>query len=237
METFAQIAEVFLFLRSFSLWTTMLRLLLAFVLGGVIGLEREKRSRTAGLRTHILVCLGTATVMLTGQYAVYELGLDSDTTRLGAQVISGIGFLGAGTILVRNSNHVRGLTTAACLWVTASIGLALGAGYYECAIFCAILVYFSTHVLYKMEQRFYAKHGKLMIYMEVSDAKAVNRIIRLLEMDPYRAESVEVVQAKSNTANHVGIAALTVVRPGQNRNAYLDALAAEKDVAFAIEMN
>ena len=225
------------FLRSFSLWTTLIRLALAFILGGVIGLERERRSRTAGLRTHILVCLGSTMTMLTGQYILYELGIEHEITRIGAQVISGIGFLGAGTILVRNSNQVRGLTTAACLWATASIGLALGAGFYEGALVVTLLVYASTHVLYKIEMRFTKKLNKLSVYLEVSDAAALNRIVHLLESKQFRAENIEVTQAKCYNPAHVGIAALTFLRPDQSKQAYLDALAEDKDIVFAVEMN
>lgn len=102
-------------------------------MGGVIGLERDLKNHAAGFRTYILVCLGSSIVMMTNQFIFnnYELG---DPARMGAQVISGIGFLGAGTIMVTNHNHVKGLTTAAGLWSAACIGLAIGIGFYEGAL-------------------------------------------------------------------------------------------------------
>lgn len=111
-----------------------LRLLLALVLGGIIGLEREYRSKEAGFRTHFLVCLGSALFCLVSQYGFGEM--TKDVSRVAAQVVSGIGFLGAGTIIFQK-NVVRGLTTAAGLWVTAAIGLACGTGLYAVHSHCA----------------------------------------------------------------------------------------------------
>ena len=129
-----------------------IRLFAALILGGLIGIEREGISRPAGLRTHILVCIGSALIMLTGVYLfdVYAGKASIDPARLGAQVISGIGFLGAGTILKGNSG-VKGLTTAASLWSVAGIGLACGIGFFTGAITCTILILFSLIVFSKIE--------------------------------------------------------------------------------------
>ena len=128
----------------------IMRLLLALVLSGLIGMEREKKSRPAGLRTHVLVCVSSALVMLTSKYISDEIG-GTDPARLGAQVISGIGFLGAGTIL-RQGVSIKGLTTAASLWAVACMGLAIGVGFYEGAIVVAIIIYFSLFLLRKFEK-------------------------------------------------------------------------------------
>ena len=130
------------------------RLLLAALLGGVVGLERESKKRAAGLRTHLLVSLGSALVMVTSEYmvTVYQgSGVDIDPTRLGAQVISGIGFLGAGTIIKQGIN-VRGLTTAASLWAVACVGLAVGAGYYAAAAIAVAIVFGALVLLEKFEK-------------------------------------------------------------------------------------
>lgn len=111
----------------------LLRLLLAVVFGGIIGTERGKHGRAAGMRTHILVCIGATMTTLIGEYVTFVLGMSSDPVRIGAQVISGIGFLGAGMIMTRGGLRVKGLTTAAGLWATATIGLALGIGLYSAA--------------------------------------------------------------------------------------------------------
>ena len=134
--------EIMTYLRDVNLISIALRLLLSMFLGGAIGFERGRRGRAAGFRTHIIVCLGATMATMTGQYIIEIIGLAGDPARLGAQVISGIGFLGVGTILVTGKSHVRGLTTAAGLWSTATVGLAIGIGFYEAAILCTLLLCF-----------------------------------------------------------------------------------------------
>ena len=121
------------------------RLIVAAILGGIIGLEREKLNRPAGVRTHMIVCLGSCLIMLLGGY-MHKIDNTIDITRLGAQVVSGIGFLGAGAIL-KDGFSVRGLTTAATLWVVACVGLAVGGGFYSAGILTTIIVYSSLHFL------------------------------------------------------------------------------------------
>ena len=122
-------------------WEMILRLVLAMIFGGLIGLEREIGNRPAGFRTHTLVCMGSVLVMMTSEFMldIYS-SVSIDPARLGAQVISGIGFLGAGTIL-KDGSRVRGLTTAASLWVVACIGLAIGVGFYWGALIATLLSY------------------------------------------------------------------------------------------------
>jgi len=132
----------------------MIRLLLAMLLGGLVGFEREHNNHAAGLRTHILVCLGSTLIMLLSIYGFAQfVTLNRDPARLAASVITGIGFLGAGTILFTGKS-ITGLTTAASLWVVASIGLAIGAGFYFAAVAATILVLLNLWVLNKLEQRF-----------------------------------------------------------------------------------
>ncbi|KAB3537710.1 MgtC/SapB family protein [Alkaliphilus pronyensis] len=130
----------------------IIRLLVATLLGGVIGIERESVKRAAGFRTHILVCTGAALVMLLSIFIFenYKSFTSTDPARLGAQVISGIGFLGAGTI-IKDGNTIKGLTTAASLWSVASIGLALGAGFYSGAVITAIIVLIALKIFSKLE--------------------------------------------------------------------------------------
>ena len=152
-------------LRAITLLSIGIRLGAALLVGGILGLEREKKKRAAGLRTYMLVCVGSCLIMLTNQY-IYQITGTGDPMRLGAQVISGIGFLGAGTIIVTKRSHIKGLTTAAGLWSVAAVGLALGIGFYEAAAVAGILIYFILSVLQfwdaKMQQR--AKY--MDIYLE-----------------------------------------------------------------------
>lgn len=135
------------------LTTIIIRLCLATVLGGIVGIERENKKRAAGFRTHILVSLGAALVMVTSEYIFlkYKGITNLDPARLGAQVISGIGFLGAGTI-IRQGGGVKGLTTAASLWAVSCIGLATGIGFYEAAVGAAVIVFITLIVLGKFEK-------------------------------------------------------------------------------------
>ena len=144
------------------------RLVLALMLGGIIGFERESENRPAGFRTHILVCMGAALVMITSEYIYRELipGRDVDLTRMGAQVISGIGFLGAGTI-IREGFNVKGLTTAASLWAVSCVGLAVGIGFIEGAVTATILIYITLIVLKKIEKHFSVKRQYKNIFIEI----------------------------------------------------------------------
>ena len=131
--------------------TVLLRLCLALFCGGIIGLERARKHRSAGFRTYMLVCLGSTLTMLLGQYesclvTVSGMGT-SDVSRLGAQVINGIGFIATGTILVTDRQEVKGLTTASALWASACMGLAIGAGFYECVLVGIVLIFGCVHLL------------------------------------------------------------------------------------------
>jgi putative Mg2+ transporter-C (MgtC) family protein len=133
---------------------TILRLLLAFLFGSIIGIERESKQGDAGLRTHILVCIGSTLIMLISLrlFEVYRLAGTVDPGRIAAGVVTGIGFIGAGTIM-RSSERVRGLTTAASIWVSAAIGLAVGCGYFSAAFSTTILAYIALAVLKRYEEK------------------------------------------------------------------------------------
>jgi putative Mg2+ transporter-C (MgtC) family protein len=150
--------------------TVIFRLALAVVLSGLIGKERENKNRPAGLRTHILVCMSATIVMLSSEFLLNKYGsvANIDPARLGAQVISGIGFLGAGTI-IREGGSVKGLTTAASLWSVACIGLAIGMGFYEGAIFGTILLYVTLFLLGKLEKVVKIKTYYLEIIVDMDD--------------------------------------------------------------------
>ncbi|WP_236838873.1 MgtC/SapB family protein [Caldalkalibacillus salinus] len=153
-----------------------IRLFLATLLGGLVGIEREQNNHPAGFRTHILVCVGSSLIMLISMYGfesfIYnnpEINTIQDPARLAAQVVSGIGFLGAGTILVHGGT-VRGLTTAASLWVVAGIGLALGSGFYYGAVLSTVLVLLSLVVLNRIEDTFIRKGQLHVVQLKVLDS-------------------------------------------------------------------
>ena len=127
-----------------------LRILAALLLGGILGLERGLKNRPAGLRTYMLVCVGACLIMLINQYTYQVFGV-GDPVRMGAQVVSGIGFLGAGTIIVTRRSQIKGLTTAAGLWTAAAVGLAVGIGFYEAAFLGGIIIFAVLTLLHKLD--------------------------------------------------------------------------------------
>lgn len=161
-----------------------LRILLAMAIGGIIGWERETSNRPAGLRTHMLVAIGAAVVMLMGEMSLdkYAGITTMDPTRLGAQVISGIGFLGAGTIM-REGLTVRGLTTAASLWAVACLGLAAGGGFYEAAITGTIAIILTLTIFEYLEKKFRkVKYKGLLVELDCTDLSAT--LISLKKIAP-----------------------------------------------------
>lgn len=160
-----------------DLLSVAVRLLLAVFCGGIIGIERERKRRPAGFRTHILICLGAAMTTLTSQYIVLELKLFTDLARLGAQVIAGIGFIGAGTIIVTKRRQVKGLTTAAGLWASAIVGLCCGAGFFEGAIYASLLILLAELLFVKLEYFLISSAKSVNVYVEYSDSSSLPLIV------------------------------------------------------------
>ena len=175
------------------------RLLLAAALGGAIGLEREWSNRAAGFRTHILVCIGSAAIMLLSIYGfsqfVSEPSVRTDPARLAAQVISGIGFLGAGAIL-RNGSSVTGLTTAASIWVVAAIGLCVGAGFLYCALLATVLVLVSLFLLNRWENRLMRSRRSCEIVLGVKESsETLAQVVGVLGANGVQISSVKINSA------------------------------------------
>jgi len=150
------LADKYPWLLEPNLLTLVIRTLLALLCAGLIGFDRDAHGSPAGLRTHMLVCLGAMIAMCTGEFTAMHYS--GDASRIGAQVVSGIGFLGAGTIIVHRG-HISGLTTAAGLWASACIGLAIGAGFYEIAVVGTLAVFFTVRGLRNVSKRIMIKHG------------------------------------------------------------------------------
>ena len=186
-------------IRDMTFWAILARLTLAVVCGGLIGAEREIKRRPAGFRTHILICLGSAITTLTSQYLLFQ-HLYNDIARLGAQVISGIGFVGAGTIIVTRDKRVKGLTTAAGLWAAAIIGLVCGAGYIECAIFATAVVLLVEVVLVRLETRLTSKSTDLTLYIEYAHAVCMESVLALLRERSIRIDNLEISRISDSDA-------------------------------------
>ena len=177
-------------LREVTLLSIALRLVCAVIIGGLIGLERGMKNRPAGLRTYMLVCVGSCLIMLTNQY-LFQVSGSGDPMRLGAQVVSGIGFLGAGTIIVTKHNQIKGLTTAAGLWAAAGVGLALGVGFYEAALIAGLLIFFVLTGLQKLDNRMRSKTKTLEVYIEMSESMNIGTLIRSIREMNVEIEDVQ----------------------------------------------
>ena len=183
------------YLRDVTTVSVLFRLFLAVMCGGLIGIEREHKRRPAGFRTHILICLGASMTTLTSQYLFYNLNLYTDIGRLGAQVVAGIGFIGAGAIIVTKRRQVKGLTTAAGLWTCAIIGLAIGAGYYEAALISTFVILIAEVFFVKFEYWVLVNSRNLNIYVEYDDNEHLDNIIRLVK--GYRIVIIDLEITKS----------------------------------------
>ena len=175
-----------------AMYEYLLRLLVAGLLGAAVGLEREYRAKEAGYRTHFLVCLGSALMMIVSKYGfddhLVEGTIRLDPSRIAAQVVTGIGFIGAGTIIFQKQ-IVRGLTTAAGIWATAGIGLAVGAGMYFMSITCTILVLIGLEVFRRIFKGIGAR--SVLVEFTVSDKAILNKLADYFSTDNYRVISYE----------------------------------------------
>ena len=201
----------FPYLRELNFASVLLKLIIAMIFGGIIGLERARKQRAAGFRTYMLVCLGAAMTVILGQYEevmsntvwLQELQYSSgkvDVTRFGAQVVNGIGFLGAGTIIVTSRHEVKGLTTAAALWASACTGLAAGAGFYEGVILSFIVIVLCIKVFPILEDITVSNSRNMNIYIEFERLDDITNIIRHIKEKNIRVMEVDVDRENSRRA-------------------------------------
>lgn len=167
-----------------------LRLILSLVLAGLIGLERESLGRPAGFRTHILVGIGSTLIMIVSIYAFRPLGMSGDPGRIAAQVVSGIGFLGAGTIM-REGANIRGLTTAASLWTVAGIGLTVGSGMYFAAIIATILVVATLVLLNKLEWSYLMSKNEILTVLVQDTPGQLAKVFSVLAKHDVNVHNVQ----------------------------------------------
>ena len=208
-------------LREVTYLAVILRIFAAVLFGGIIGLERGMKNRPAGLRTYMLVCVGSCLIMMTNQY-IYQTTGTGDPTRMSAQVISGIGFLGAGTIVVTQHNQIKGLTTAAGLWACAAAGLALGIGFYEAAVIAGVAIFVILTLLQHWDDRMHMKGRVFDIYFELSEGYPLGELIRAV-----RAMELEVfgIRMESDMALGDGASAFIATVKAKRRVAHAGILA------------
>ena len=195
-------------MTTLSFWEVLLRLGLASLCGGLIGIDRGKKRRAAGFRTHMLVCMGAALSMVLGTYlsAMLSSGLwvldpltdsmKTDVSRFGAQVINGIGFIGAGTIIITGRHQVKGMTTAAGFWASACMGLAIGAGFYSAAVIGCTFIILTIVVFSKLERFILSRARNVNLYVEFEHTDDLSDIIDKIKGCNIRIFDVELTKSK-----------------------------------------
>ncbi|MCQ2484168.1 MAG: MgtC/SapB family protein [Clostridia bacterium] len=183
------------FLRDITTLSVFVRLFIAVLCGGFIGIEREHKRRPAGFRTHILICLGATMTTMVSEFLLLDMNLYTDIARLGAQVIAGIGFIGAGTIIVTKRRQVKGLTTAAGLWTCAIIGLAIGAGYFEAGVLATAVILLAEIFFSRFEYWVLVNSKNLNIYVEYNGSENLDNVIRMIK--GYRIVIIDLEITKS----------------------------------------
>lgn len=216
-------------LSGINIWSILVRLLLAVILGGIIGVERATKRHAAGFRTYILVCVGSSIAMLTNQFMLLQFG-GGDAGRLGAQVISGIGFLGAGTILVTSRNQIRGLTTAAGLWACACLGLAIGIGFYTVAIGSLIIILLALTVLTYLENYFTHRTKSMDIHVELDTRMNLKDLIKYVRSNMMKVKSIEHNSAYSSSG--LSVYTISIELEKQNKLSHAQVIDSLKELEY-----
>lgn len=211
------------------------KFIIALICGGMLGLEREQKGRAAGFRTYMLVCVGSALVMVINQH-LGEIYPGIDPSRMGAQVISGIGFLGVGTIIVTGGNRVRGLTTAAGLWATACIGLAIGAGNYYAAIMVSVLIYITMRFLQSMDKKVGARAKVLNAYVEFEDVTDVGKFVRELKKEDFKIVDMEMERSNKKIELYTAVLFSLSLPHRENHNKIMERFNKMDGVVYAEEI-
>lgn len=222
-------------IREVTMLAVVIRILVAVLCGGAIGLERGLKNRPAGLRTYMLVCVGACLVMLTNQY-LFQVSQAGDPMRLGAQVVSGIGFLGAGTIIVTRHNQIKGLTTAAGLWSAAGVGLALGVGFYEAALVAGFAIFFVLTILQRWDDKLHSKTRVVEVYVELEQSISMGYFIRGLRKLDLEISNVQVETENALENNVRGIIATIKAPKRCNHTALMEKIRTIKGVTYLEEL-
>lgn len=199
------LATIIDYLQGTSSIAVGIRLVVAIVFGGIVGWERIIKHHSAGIKTHALVSLGSASATALNIYLAMLPGLDADVSRIPAGVVSGIGFLGAGTILVTGRKQIKGLSTAATLWVTSCMGMAIGAGYLEIGFVCLLMVAFSNILLKQLSNKVEGYSKYMNIYIEVNKNRGVNKLMKMLSDQGYTIISMTKSKEKTLQSSDTGL--------------------------------
>ena len=232
MTSFSSIID---YLHEVNLVSMLVRFAIALLGGGIIGMSRGKRQHAAGLRTHLLVCIGAASVMMTSLYQAQNLGVPGDAFRMPAQVVSGVGFLGAGSILVTGKRHVTGLTTAAGLWASACMGLAAGAGFYEGALMMCILIYIVLVSLNKLDSTHVKASRVMNVYVELKSGVPLSALLRAVKSLGIQINDIQDIGSRS-AETHGYILELEIMRPELGHVEAAEQVAKIEQVEFCEEM-
>lgn len=216
-------------IREIGLASLFIKIILAVLFGGLIGLERGQKHRAAGCRTYMIVCLGAAMTVMLAQYDAFQLatrmhewvdaiGAKVDVTRFASKAVNGIGFLGAGTIIVTGRQEVKGLTTAAGLWASACMGIAIGAGFYECAILGFALILITT-ILFNKVGSWIVTHARNMdLYVEFAEMENLGEIISVIKSLDVQIFDVDIQREKSSNGVTIGAVLSTRLPKGQTHS-------------------
>ncbi len=232
-------------MSTFSIWDMLARVGVAMLCGGIIGIDRGRKHRPAGFRTYMLVCVGAAMTMILGTYLAFmqtnvwsaqtdSVFVSTDVSRFGAQVINGIGFLGAGTIIVTGRQQVKGMTTAAGLWASACMGLCIGAGFYFAAFICCVLMIFAMVFFSRFERFILSRSRNFNLYVEFEDIEDLSSVIEKIKEQETKIFDVEVTKAKYSE-NHYPHAIFSLQLPKKKTHTTLLAAIAELESVRSIE--
>lgn len=230
---------------SLSIWEVLIRVGFAVLCGGVIGIDRGRKRRPAGFRTYMLVCVGAAMTMILGTYlsvmlttvwrpALGNSSLVTDVSRFGAQVINGIGFLGAGTIIVTGRQQVKGMTTAAGLWASACMGICIGSGFYIASVICCVLMIFVIVVFSRLERFILSRSKNINLFVEFEHLDDLSLVIEKIKAQDTKIFDVEVTKAKHSENNYPS-AIFSLRLPKKKTHTALMTAIAEVDTVRSIE--
>ena len=231
------IKDIALYLEDLNLVSIILRLTMAVIFGGIIGYGRERERSPAGLRPHILVSIGATLAMITNIYMCKIYNGYTDPTRLGAQVISGIGFLGAGTIIVTGKNKVRGLTTAAGLWACACMGLAIGAGFYSGAIIGCLFISAVTVALANIDKKINRNSRNITLYILVNSTTAASRLLQDIQSKNVKISDIEISNNNVSSNDLIGILLGLKISREVCHYDFIESITNKNEVIFLQEIN